>query len=177
MYTKKLHAGAEFPKIHLPDLAGTLHELGVAQNGADWKLVVIYRGQHCPLCTRYLNNLQDIRDELLSSGIDVVAASGDSKAQLKLHSRKLNVEYPLVYGLTQEQMHQLGLYISIPRSEQETDHNFAEPGVFVVNQYGTVQVVDLSNNPFVRPDLGTLVSGLKWIRDPENDYPIRGTYK
>ena len=71
-------------------------------------------------------------------------------------------------------MQQLGLYISDPRSPKETDHPFAEPGLFVVNVQGTLQVVDISNNPFVRPDLKTLVSGLKWIRNPDNNYPIRG---
>ncbi len=65
---------------------------------------------------------------------------------------------------------------SIPRSAKETDHNFAEPGLLVINSDGEVQVVDLSNNPFARPDLEVLVSGLEWIRKPENNYPIRGTF-
>jgi hypothetical protein len=39
-----------------------------------------------------------------------------------------------------------------------------------------VHVTDISNNPFVRPDLEQLLSGLKWIRNPDNHYPIRGTY-
>ena len=72
-------------------------------------------------------------------------------------------------------MKDLGLYISHPRSPEETDHPFAEPGVFVINESGTVQVVDISNNPFVRPSLKSLVSGLGWIRS--NTYPIRGTYE
>ena len=80
-------------------------------------------------------------------------------------------------GLTIDQMRELGVYISHPRSPQETDHPFAEPGLFVVNSDRRVQVVDVSNNPFVRPDLERLVSGLEWIRDPKNDYPIRGTYR
>jgi hypothetical protein len=28
----------------------------------------------------------------------------------------------------------------------------------------------------VRPELEALVSGLEWIRHPENNHPIRGTY-
>lgn len=72
-------------------------------------------------------------------------------------------------------MQQLGLYISHPRSAQETDHPFAEPGLFVVNEKGQVQVLDISNGPFVRPELGILLSGLGFIRNPENNYPIRGT--
>ncbi len=71
----------------------------------------------------------------------------------------------------------MGLYISIPRSEKETDHPFPEPGVFVINEKGQVQIADISNNPFVRPELEALVSGIAWIKNPENNYPIRGTYK
>ena len=84
--------------------------------------------------------------------------------------------FPLFHGLSVAQMKELGLYISDPRSPQETDHPFSEPGPFVINEHGTLQVIDISNNPFVRPELKTLVSGLRWIRDPENNYPIRGTH-
>jgi len=41
-------------------------------------------------------------------------------------------------------MKSLGLYVSEPRSEQETDRPFAEPGVFVVNADGLLQVLDIS---------------------------------
>ena len=109
-------------------------------------------------------------------GVDIAAVSADSREQLEEHRTRLGVNFPLHYGLTLEQMQELGLYISIPRSEKETDHPFAEPGLFVVNADGNVQVVDISNNPFVRPELKTLVSGLRWIRDPKNNYPIRGTH-
>ena len=47
----------------------------------------------------------------------------------------------------------------------------------MINEEGGVQVVDISNNPFVRPELGALVSGLAWIRNPDNNYPIRGTWR
>jgi hypothetical protein len=71
------------------------------------------------------------------------------------------------------------VYISTPRSEKGTDHNFAEQGVFFDNYRNWVDnfhVVDLSNTPFVRPELKQLASGLKWIINPVNNYPIRGTY-
>ena len=74
-------------------------------------------------------------------------------------------------------MKALGLYISVPRSEQNIDHLFLEPGLFVINADGDVQVVDVSNNPFVRHEHETLVSGLTWIRNPDNNYPIRGTHR
>ena len=96
--------------------------------------------------------------------------------QLKSHLERLDVSFPLLHSLSIEQMQELGVYISHPRSEQETDHPFPEPGLFVINEQGQVQVVDLSNNPFSRPDLEVFVGGLEWIRNPDNNYPIRGTF-
>jgi hypothetical protein len=44
--------------------------------------------------------------------------------------------------------------------------------VFVINADGLLQVLDISNAPFSRPDLASLAKGLKFVRD--NNYPIRG---
>ena len=176
MNTKKLHAGAAFNALPVTNLDGDTIDISKPTGDADWKMVVVYRGRHCPLCTKFLNNLAQYRERLTNIGIDVAAVSADSKAQLREHRSRLDVNFPLFYGLTLQQMQDLGLYISIPRSEKETDHNFAEPGLFVINSDGHIQVVDLSNNPFARPDLDVFVSGLEWIRKPENNYPVRGTY-
>jgi hypothetical protein len=67
----------------------------------------------------------------------------------------------------------LGLYISEPRSPQETDRPFAEPGLFVINPKGRVQIADISHAPFARPDLSGILNGIKVIQ--ERNYPIRGT--
>ncbi len=177
MHSMKIHAGAGFPALAVTSLDGKSVDIGRPTGDADWQMVVVYRGQHCPLCTKYLNNLDGFIDRLAAIKVSVAAVSGDSKAQLQSHLERLDTRVPLHYGLTVEQMQALGVYISVPRSEKETDHLFAEPGLFVVNAEGNVQVVDISNNPFVRPELEALVSGLEWIRNPENNYPIRGTHK
>lgn len=176
MTVTKLEAGSTFPAITAHSLDGGTVDLRDVSGDADWKMVVVYRGKHCPLCTRYLNLLEGFKDPLRDIKVDLVAVSADSKEQLEAHREKLEVSFPLLYGLTIEQMQALGVYISHPRSPKETDHPFAEPGLFVINAEGQVQVVDISNNPFVRPELDKLVSGLEWIRNPENNYPIRGTY-
>lgn len=176
-YTQKLHAGAAFPEITVELNDGGKRVLGKPENGLSWQMVVVYRGRHCPLCTKYLNQLESFKQKLIDTGVDLIAVSGDSKTQLDSHAEQLEVSFPLAYGLTIEQMKSLGVYISDPRSPQETDHPFAEPGLFVVNEEGTVQVVDISNNPFVRPELEALTNGLAWIRNPDNNYPIRGMHK
>ena len=177
MKTEKMQAGAEFRPLTVRDGRDAPVDISKPTDGADWQMVVVYRGRHCPLCTKFLNMLAGYRQRLLDIGIDIAAVSADSKAQMEEHLGRLDVNFPFYYGLTLDQMQDLGLYISIPRSEQETDHNFAEPGLFVINSDGRVQVVDISNNPFARPDLEVFVSGLEWIRAPENNYPIRGTYQ
>jgi len=74
-------------------------------------------------------------------------------------------------------MQQPGLYVSIPTSRHKTDRRFPGPGLFAIDDDHQMQVVDISNNPFVRPELEALVSGLEWIKNPGNDYPIRRTYR
>lgn len=171
----KLHPGVEFPKITVKSLDDGDVTLGKPTNGTDWQMVVVYRGRHCPLCTKYLNQLESYKKRLHDNKVDLVAISADSKEQLKDHLGKIDVSFPIYYGLTLEQMKMLGVYISVPRSEQETDHDFAEPGLFIINEEGNLHVVDISNNPFVRPELEVLTSGLEWIKNPKNNYPIRGT--
>jgi hypothetical protein len=43
----------------------------------------------------------------------------------------------------------------------------------VINPQGKIQIVDVSNAPFARPDLNGLVKGLGFIQ--QKQYPIRGT--
>jgi len=171
-----LTAGSLFPKLTVTDLEENTIELGKISANADWKMVVVYRGKHCPLCTKYLNLLETYKEKIEANGVEIVAVSADSKEQLQEHLSALEVSFPLYYGLTIEQMQSLGLYISNPRSEKETDHQFAEPGLFVINDKGQVQVIDISNGPLARPEIGTLAAGLEFIKSPENNYPIRGTY-
>ena len=169
----KLTAGKTFPTIEATQLDGTTTNMGKAHGGADWQMLVVYRGKHCPLCLRYLNLLEAHQVALKAIGISVSAISADSKAQLEESMEKLTITYPIAYGLTEQQMQQLGLYISTPRSEQETEHNFAEPGLFVINEQGLLQAINISNTPFLRPELAVIVRGLSFVRNQEN-YPIRG---
>ena len=174
--SSKLIAGQKFPHLIVPSLNSGGLNLAQPGEGYDWKMLVVYRGKHCPLCTRYLKQLNSVLPKLNQLGIDVVAVSTDPKEKAESHISQVEPDYEVGYDLSTEQMQQLGLYISNPRSAAETDRPFAEPGLFVINEQGQLQVVDISNGPFVRPELEPLVNGLAYIRDPENNYPIRGTY-
>ncbi|MEL0636988.1 peroxiredoxin-like family protein [Marinomonas sp. TI.3.20] len=175
MSNTKLLAGQVFPDITVTNLNGGNLDLA-DMSGFDWKLVVVYRGKHCPLCTQYLNTLNSLLPEFEALGVGVVAVSSDTLEKAQSQMKDVTPDFTVGYGLTIEQMQELGLYISNPRSAAETDSPFAEPGLFVINEKKQLQIIDTSNAPFVRPDLNSLIMGLKFIRNPENNYPIRGTY-
>jgi len=105
----------------------------------------------------------------------MVAISGDPAEKAAAIVEATEATFAVAYGFSIEQMQDLRLYISNPRSSDETDRPFPEPGMFAVNGEGKVQLIDISNAPFNRADLGELVETIEWIQ--ENNYPIRGTYE
>ncbi|MEL7098587.1 MAG: redoxin domain-containing protein [Pseudomonadota bacterium] len=169
-----LDAAAAFPTTDIPQLGGGTLHLGVPGSGKTWQMVVIYRGLHCPICKRFLGTLQTMLEEYHAADVDVVVASGDPEDKARAFAEEVGLTMPVGYGLSVAQMRGLGLYISDPRSPKETDRPFPEPGLFVINDAGALQITDISNAPFARPDLGGILRGITFIR--ENAYPIRGTH-
>lgn len=175
MATQKLSSGSRLPAITLPLVTGGQVTLGQPQKKGHWQLVFVYRGQHCPICKKYLTKLESLKEKFLATGAEVVAVSGDPEAKALAMAEAAAPTLPVAYGLSIQQMQDLGLYISHPRSPEETDQPFPEPGMFAVNAEGKIQLIDISNTPFNRSDLDELLETVEWIQ--ENDYPIRGTYE
>ncbi len=171
----KLAAASKFPEINVQLIGGESHELGQSSGTDRWKLIVVYRGLHCPLCAKYLAQLEEMASEFHEAGADIIAVSGDGQAKAKEQVERGKLSIPLAYGLTTKQMTDMGLYISNPRSPEETDQPFPEPGLFVLTPEREIQIVDISNAPFSRPDLPAILRGLNFVRT--NGYPIRGTFK
>ncbi|MEP2920122.1 MAG: peroxiredoxin-like family protein [Sulfitobacter sp.] len=169
-----LAAASTFPKTNVEAVDGSTITLGAPRGDYDWQLVVVYRGLHCPICKTYLSKLQEVEAAFNEQGVDVVAVSGDPKEKAQKMADEKNLDITIGYGLTPAQMKTLGVYISDPRSPEETDRPFAEPAMFVVNGDGKIQIIDVSNAPFARPELDGVAGGIKFIRS--NDYPIRGTH-
>ena len=169
MESTRMAAGARFPALAWSTVSG--EEL-VPSEGAGWRVLIVYRGKHCPLCKTYLNTLDAMLDAFKAASIAVSAVSADTAEKAKAEVAECGWRFPVGYDLSVAQMRELGLYVSDPRSPQETDRPFAEPGLFVINSAGLVQIVDISNAPFARPDLNSLLQGIGFVI--AKDYPIRG---
>ena len=166
---------ASFPEIIVSTLDGAKVALGQPNpERGDWQLVVVYRGKHCPICKTYLTELNGLLDDFAAINVDVIAVSADPKDKATASASDIGYIGTIGYDLSLAQMAQLGVYISDPRSPEETDRPFAEPATFVVRDDGKVQIVDVSNAPFSRPALKGLLDGLTFIR--KKDYPVRGTH-
>ena len=137
-----------------------------------WTMLFVYRGRHCPKCKAFLNKLNAMLADWQAI-LDVVVVSADTKEKALLDLEEFGWDFDLGYGLTEPQMRALGLYISSPLSEAETDSKFAEPGSFAIRPDGTLMLVDISNGPAARPDLEALLGGMKFNID--NNRPERGT--
>ena len=72
-----------------------------------------------------------------------------------------------------ETMRAMGLYISEPRYELETEGPYPEPAIFALSPRGTAEIINISNAPFALPELPGLLSGITFIQN--RDYAAGGT--
>lgn len=166
----KLAAGGVFPALGFAKLGGGQLEVGGARER--WTLLVVYRGLHCGRCKKYLGKLQQTQAAWRDAGFEIIAVSADKEAQAQTDVTDQGWTFDVGYDLSEAQMAALGLYVSDPLSESETDHRFAEPGVFCIRPDGITQVVSISNAPAGRTDLDELLDGM--IFTIEGNRPPRG---
>lgn len=171
MPTPKLAPGTILSPMTFPKTGGG--HISVGGTRENWTLLTVYRGKHCPRCKKYLNILDAMRGDWAAAGFDIAVTSADPEEKAKADLAEFGWGFDLGYGLTEDQMATLGLYVTEPLSDAETDRRFAEPGSFVIRPDGSVLLVAISNGPSARPDLGELLDGMVFTK--ENDRPPRGT--
>ncbi|KMW58385.1 Glutamate synthase [NADPH] large chain [Candidatus Rhodobacter oscarellae] len=169
MNTARPAVGAPLGPLTFAKLGGG--EITVGAPGARWTMLVVYRGKHCPRCKRYLNKLSGMLDNW-NEHMDVVVVSADPAEKAQADMDEFGWTFDLCYDLSEAQMRALGLYVSDPLSEAETDRRFAEPGTFAIRPSGELMLVDISNGPASRPDLDELLDGM--IFNITKDRPARG---
>ena len=70
------------PALNVPLTTGGRFVLG-ATPGERFDLVVFYRGLHCPICAKYLLELERLAPEFAARGVQVVAVSSDGEERGK----------------------------------------------------------------------------------------------
>jgi len=164
------------PDLELNIVGGGRYSLA-AEKPQHFSTVVFYRGLHCPICRRYLSELETLLPEFEKRGVAVVAASSDAQdraEQAKSGWGLANLR--LGYGLSIEEARKWGLYVS--RSNGKTSAGvvepdlFNEPGLFIVRPDGTLYWGTTSTMPFGRPHFNEILQSLDFVIS--KNYPARG---
>lgn len=174
---------ALMPRRPVPALDVALTGGGRFVLGADpaerFDLIVFYRGLHCPICAKYLLELERLAPEFAQRGVRIVAISSDEAERAQAMADKVKAEVISVgYGLSLASARQWGLYISASRGKTsigiEEPALFSEPGVFLVRPDGTLYYGAVQTMPFARPQFQDLLGAIDFAI--ANDYPARGEY-
>ncbi|MBK5207220.1 MAG: AhpC/TSA family protein [Polaromonas sp.] len=166
------------PALNVALTTGGRFVLG-ATPGEHFDLVVFYRGLHCPICTKYLLELERLAPEFASRGVQVIAVSSDGEERAKQMAEKVHAKgVRFGYGLSLKSARQWGLYISasIGKTSIGIDEPalFSEPGVFLVRPDGTLYYGAVQTMPFARPQFQDLLGAIDFAIS--KDYPARGEY-
>ena len=154
----------QFPQIDVTLTDGESVTLSARTGNA--KLVVVYRGQFCPFCLGTLQHVQSKLGELRSSQIDIVAVSADSVDVARSFAETSGLTFAIAAGLTEAQMHTLGLYISDPKDYQPQTHRFAEPAYVPLDADNTIRYLCYGSHPMGgRVNVDSLPAGVNWVKD------------
>lgn len=164
---------ASVPDLDLPLTNSARFELS-KQHPEAFTMLVFYRGQHCPICKKYLTELGSKLSKFTERGINVVAVSMDSPDRAAVSDEQWATgDLPLAHSMSEAMAREWGLFISQKREGSEEPESFSEPGLFLVKPDGSLYFSVVQNAPFTRPDQDDLLDSLAFIM--ENDYPTRGT--
>ena len=113
-----------------------------SQNPENFTMVVFYRGLHCPICSKYIQELDKLSADFAEMGISILALSGDTKERAEQTKADWNVSnLTLGFGVSTEQARDWGLHRSAGRGLTsigiEEPAEFSEPGLFIVRADGT----------------------------------------
>ncbi|GAB4196144.1 MAG: peroxiredoxin-like family protein [Wenzhouxiangellaceae bacterium] len=159
------------PQLSLPTTSGQQWSLHERQPG-NFTLLIFYRGLHCPLCKKQLQEACSLLDEFDQRKVEVIAISMDTQARAVQSRDDWELgELSVAYGLSEDQAREWGLYISSAIKDGEPDQ-FSEPGIFLIRPDATLYYIATQSMPFARPPLKQLLTAIDFAVD--KDYPARG---
>lgn len=166
------------PPLDVPLLGGGRFDLAVSP-APTFDMLVFYRGLHCPLCAKYLVELERLHAEFEQRGVRPVAISSDREERARAMADKIGAQaLRFGYDLPLAIARQWGLTISTSRGKTSIGIDepamFSEPGLFLVRPDGTLYWGSTQTMPFARPHFDEIVGAIDFV--VKNDYPARGEY-
>ncbi len=163
------------PELNVDTLQGSW-SLG-DQKPKNFNMLVFYRGLHCPICSKYIGELDKLAGDFAESGVSILALSSDGKERAQQAYENWGLKnLNLGYDVSVEQAQAWGLHRSAGRGKTsagiEEPAEFSEPGLFLTRPDNTLYWGQISTMPFARPHFRDILGALGFVL--ANDYPARG---
>jgi peroxiredoxin len=147
------------------------------QSPENFTMVVFYRGLHCPICSKYIGELDKLTADFGEIGVSILALSSDTRERAEQTRQDWDLKnLDIGYAVSVEQAQAWGLHRSAGRGLTsigiEETAEFSEPGLFIIRNDNTLYWSQISTMPFARPHFREVIGALKFAM--EKDYPARG---
>tara|TARA_R110001606_G_scaffold2341_4_gene9896 strand:- start:251 stop:760 length:510 start_codon:yes stop_codon:yes gene_type:complete len=159
------------PELTIDLVNGTQWSLQ-EQQPENFTLIIFYRGKHCPVCKKQLEELQTKIPDFKKRGVNIVAISANTEELAKETYKDWAIDdVPVGYNFSIDEARKWGLFISEGISDKEPKQ-FAEPGLFLIDTKGKIYWESIQSMPFGRPEFKDVLNGIDYIL--KEDYPARG---
>lgn len=164
------------PDLRVPVVGGGEWDLNQRQ-AERFIMVNFYRGLHCPICSKYLAELNRLADDFAARGVDTLVVSTDPQDRAEKAKQDWDLDKLTVgYDLSLEDARRWNLYISstngVTSMGVEEPREFAEPGLFLMKPDRTLYFISIQNMPFARPAWREVLGAMDFVI--EKNYPARG---
>ncbi len=153
--------GETFPDAFLKSPDGSVHNLLEILKQKP-SVVLFYRGGWCPFCNAHLAEIQEVQNEVVNLGYQIIAISPDSPENLQATDEKQELAYSLYSDADGKLIKAIGIAFKAPekysgmlseKSDGLNDGLLPVPSVFVTNTSGKIAF------EYINPDYKTRLSG------------------
>ncbi len=129
------------------------------EHPAKLALLAFYRGVHCPICRRWLGELERLVPRFTEHGVSVIALSCDTRERAERAKREWRLdELRIGYGVNPDDARKAGLYLT-----EGADHHLStEPAILAVKpEDGTLYAAWVQSSPHARPQFAKVLSAVE----------------
>ncbi|PWG79187.1 peroxiredoxin-like family protein [Pararcticibacter amylolyticus] len=153
--------GEKIPQIMIPAADGKMFDLNV-HIAKKPTILLFYRGGWCPFCNRELSGIQEIQEDLVKMGYQIIAISTDSPENLSKTMERNKLSYTLLSDADLSLSKKIGIAFKAPAAYSKTieegsggknkDKLLPVPSVFILDQTGVIRF------EYINPDFKQRIS-------------------
>ncbi|WP_300439844.1 redoxin domain-containing protein [Christiangramia sp.] len=168
---KNIKPRQEVPELIVKTTKGLKWDLRESKP-ENFTMLIFYRGLHCPVCKKYLEELNTKVKDFRDKGVDVICVSSNTEELAQKTVEEWEIDnLNIGYGFSIEQGRKWDLYISEGIKDEEPDV-FLEPALFLIRPDRTLYSASIQSMPFARPKFDELLKSISFVL--KEDYPARG---